>query len=326
MADLERKQTSEPGRHTSQRFGDSQTIAFFKKRVEAQMASNENIISLIDRRMELLDAQSFAHANAWKEGLFEENPNYCPPERIAAIQKNLDANHVEMRSAQSKTDRQTLTGFADFRASIFGADYQFEQSSEDGEEEIDERIFLEIDERIPLSAEKAIRQSQNEPLAALHSFLTRIEDGATHGDSACRTTLWRMAAKIRTGVMNETLTVEMGNQILAAEASSGLDDEFILNNVYGLEYYCNPSLQPSAIVQHYMKANTPRPATVRVSTHRAPHRARRTSAGHGAAAKAGDDGDGDGDGDGEPPRRSHTPTPPLRHSLAHSLISGGAQW
>jgi hypothetical protein len=40
------------------------------------------------------------------------------------------------------------------------------------------------------------------------------------------------------------------------------------------------------------------------------------------------DGDGDGDGgDGEPPRRpAHSPTPPLRHSLTHSLIFffGGA--
>lgn len=69
-------------------------------------------------------------------------------------------------------------------------------------------------------------------------------------------------------------------------------------------------------------------------THQRQHRrinhlalARRTSAGHGAATKAGDDGDGDG-GDGEPPRprSSHTPTPPLHHSLTHSLIFvGGAQ-
>ncbi|MBU2818309.1 hypothetical protein HF282_12585, partial [Acidithiobacillus ferrooxidans] len=47
-------------------------------------------------------------------------------------------------------------------------------------------------------------------------------------------------------------------------------------------------------------------ATKMRASHRAPHRARRATAGHGAATKAGDDGDGDG---GEPPRRScHTPT------------------
>ena len=53
----------------------------------------------------------------------------------------------------------------------------------------------------------------------------------------------------------------------------------------------------------------------------APRRAKRAS---GAATKAGDDGDG---GDGEPPRpqTSNSPTPPLHHSLTHSLIAGGAQ-
>lgn len=61
------------------------------------------------------------------------------------------------------------------------------------------------------------------------------------------------------------------------------------------------------------------------ASHRTPHRARRTTAGHGAATKAGDDGDGDG----EPPRprSSHSPTPSLHNSLTHSLIFvGGAQW
>ena len=54
-------------------------------------------------------------------------------------------------------------------------------------------------------------------------------------------------------------------------------------------------------------------------------RAKRASS--GAATKAGDDGDGDG-GDAEPPRprSAHSsPTPPLHHSLTHSLIAGGAQ-
>ena len=62
------------------------------------------------------------------------------------------------------------------------------------------------------------------------------------------------------------------------------------------------------------------------TSHRTPHRAKRASAGHGAASKAGDDGDGGGDG--EPPRPPQSPLPPphLRPSLAHSLISGGVQW
>lgn len=66
-------------------------------------------------------------------------------------------------------------------------------------------------------------------------------------------------------------------------------------------------------------------ATKMRAVHRAPHRARRATAGHGAAAKAGDDGDGDG----EPPRpRSFRTSTPSLHSslLAHSLIfAGGAQ-
>lgn len=56
---------------------------------------------------------------------------------------------------------------------------------------------------------------------------------------------------------------------------------------------------------------------------------RRTQAGRtkrasGAATKAGDDGDGDGDGEPPRPRYPHSPTPPLHHSLTHSL-AGGAQ-
>jgi len=67
-------------------------------------------------------------------------------------------------------------------------------------------------------------------------------------------------------------------------------------------------------------------ATMIRASHRPPHRARRATAGHGAATKAGDDGDG-GDG-GEPPRPQsfRSPTPSLHHSLAHSLTTaGGAQ-
>ena len=67
-------------------------------------------------------------------------------------------------------------------------------------------------------------------------------------------------------------------------------------------------------------------AAARTTTRRPPIRARRAHAGHGATAKSGDDGDGDG-GDGEPPRprSARSPTPPLHHSLTHSLIAGGAQ-
>ncbi|OCX75535.1 hypothetical protein [Acidithiobacillus thiooxidans] len=71
-------------------------------------------------------------------------------------------------------------------------------------------------------------------------------------------------------------------------------------------------------------------AAIMPASHRTPQHRKRTSAGHGAATKAGDDGDGDGDGDGEPPRprspHHHSPTLPLHHSLTHSLtIAGGAQ-
>ncbi len=62
------------------------------------------------------------------------------------------------------------------------------------------------------------------------------------------------------------------------------------------------------------------------TSHRTPHRAKRASAGHGAASRAGDDGDGDGDGEPPRPRSPHAPTPPLCYSLTHSLIfAGGAQ-
>ncbi|WP_428946896.1 hypothetical protein ACQUQQ_08750 [Acidithiobacillus ferrooxidans] len=73
-------------------------------------------------------------------------------------------------------------------------------------------------------------------------------------------------------------------------------------------------------------------AKARVSTAaaratRATTRTGRASSGqHGSSHKSGDDGDGDGDG--EPPRHrtSNPPTPPLHHSLTHSLNAGGAQW
>ncbi|MHB8250672.1 hypothetical protein [Acidithiobacillus sp.] len=303
---------------------DPQTVAHFKVCVVgAQMANNEDIIGLVDRQMELLDAQSFACVNSFRYGIFEENPNYCPPERITEIKKNLEANHGELRSAQDKIVQQSLTGFSAFRTSIFGADYQFEQSSEDGEKEI------EIDERISLTSEKAIRQGQNESLAALYNFITHIEDGARHS-AACRATLRQMASDIRNGIMDERHTMEFGSQILAANASSGLNVEDIINNVYGLESFFDPNLKPSTVVRHFINVSASHATTaVRTSTHRTPHRARRVSAGHGASAKSGDDGDGDGDGEPPRPRSAQTPTPPLHilNSLTHSLIFvGGAQW
>jgi hypothetical protein len=317
MADSVRNKTSrEHGRHLGQRFNDLndlQTVAHFKVCVVgAQMEANENIIGLIDRQMVLLDAQSFACANTSRDGLFRVNPNYCPPERIAEIGKGIAADHAALRAAIEKTRPLAL-------------DFPFGWVIEiDGEESIDNHIFL--------NSKKAQIKSQNKSLSALFNFIGRVENGARNRDAVCRATLRKIASDIRIGIMDERHTVECGDQILWTNASieRGESVENIINKVDGMEAFRGPNPKPDAMVNYFINVNTPSHApTVRTSTHRTPHRARRASPGHGASAKSGDDGDGDGDGDGEPPRpRFHhqIPASTLRYSLTHSQIFvGGAQ-
>ncbi len=65
---------------------------------------------------------------------------------------------------------------------------------------------------------------------------------------------------------------------------------------------------------------------IRCTPRRSPARGKHTKRASGSATKSGDDGDGGDDGEPPRPRSHHSPTPPLHHSLTHSLtIAGGAQ-
>lgn len=170
-----------------------------------------------------------------------------------------------------------------------------------------------------------MHQAHADSLVEYHDFLLASIVAAGAGDMAAGKAL----AAIRTDIDRGTISAEhvenAANLWRAArktrEETGFLGDEF-------RDACCGPSLfdrRPSAVIDHFMSlgVHTFRdPAAVAVrASHRTPHRARRTSAGHGAASKAGDDGDG---GDGEPPRPRSRLSFPFTHHLAYSSSSSSA--
>ncbi|MDA8153626.1 MAG: hypothetical protein M0003_13130 [Acidithiobacillus sp.] len=185
------------------------------------------------------------------------------------------------------------------------------------DEDDEDQNITPVDEdfcRALITMHQAHEDTLGEYSASLCSALAAMETG----DLDAQESLSALAEDITRGKASAA-TVENDARLwlFAADGrSKELQSAEILANCHGLNAFF-PEFKPSSVVSHFMNARTPSIYTAAARRvcppPRTHHRARRTSAGHGASAKSGDDGDGDGDG--EPPRPCLSF--PFTHHLAY---------
>ena len=158
-------------------------------------------------------------------------------------------------------------------------------------------------------------------LSRMIRFLSRVISDGWRGDMASQATIKGLAEDISSGRM-DVWNAEIYSVIVDASKFFG---PYIPNSSNALRDMC---FNASHSMTHYFsRAPEHRPRHSYLAKKMGTGATRtRVRCHHGAATKAGDDGDGDCEGEPPRPRSAHSPTPPLHHSLTHSLtIAGGAQ-
>ncbi|MCR2831349.1 hypothetical protein NR402_13820 [Acidithiobacillus ferrooxidans] len=251
----------------------------------------KNALNLVRQLADLMHAREHAHAHQLKD----------IDNSIKQIRNDL--NKVRARTRMCLIGGPTGTEPAQLERNEWDWDYC--------ENVADEYIYCD--------ALVSTFSTQQENLSRMIYFLRKCRTSAGRGDTTSLATIEGLAKDISKGIIN-IWNAESHSAYLALARSLSIqriDREFMSNDlIFGNCLRYLPS-QYLAFEHHSCLARKTGNG-----------RARIVRCHHGAAKKAGDDGDG-GDGDGEPPRprSSQTPTPPLNHSLTHSLtIAGGVQW